>query len=152
MAWYQVKLFISHSLSLSMDALHMLFGTIALLVIAWLLRVPISDWRPWFILLAIELTNEVGDMFVERWPDAASQAGESVKDVLLTMVVPTILLLTARYRPAYLTGSVDHDVTGRSEVVGAGSAVPGSEHQGEAGREDAAHGRGPERIIDQTMD
>lgn len=152
MLWYQFKLFISHSLSLSMDALHMLVGTIALVVIARLFRVPISDSRPWFALLAIELLNEAGDTFVERWPDAASQAGESAKDVLLTMVVPTILLLTARYRPAYLTGSVDHDVTGRSEIVGAGSAVPGGEHQGEASREDAAHGRCPERIIDQTVD
>jgi hypothetical protein len=39
------------------------------------------------------------DLTLEQWPDKGWQYGESAKDVLLTMAVPTILMLAARLRP-----------------------------------------------------
>ena len=102
MTWYRIKLALSQAMALNMDALHVLIGTLALLLVAAAMRRSIAAWWPWSIVLAAELLNEWNDLFVERWPDLATQLGESAKDVMLTMVLPTLLLLVARYRPALL--------------------------------------------------
>ncbi len=99
MDWYQLKLFVLHATTLSMDALHLLAGVIALLILARLFRRPLSDVRPWLAVLVIELLNEWRDLAVERWPDVGQQYGEAAKDVMLTMLVPTLLLLVARRWP-----------------------------------------------------
>ena len=40
----------------------------------------------------------------------ASQLGEGAKDIMLTMALPTLLLVTARWRPHWLvTTKDDHD-------------------------------------------
>ena len=102
MEWYQVKLFVAHLTTLSMDALHIVGGFAGLLLVARLFRRPVTDGRPWLAVLALELLNEWSDLTVERWPEMAIQLGEGAKDVLLTMLVPTILLLVARRRPLLL--------------------------------------------------
>jgi hypothetical protein len=38
-------------------------------------------------------------LWIEQWPDLSMQYGESVKDLLLTMALPTLLLVAARLRP-----------------------------------------------------
>lgn len=97
--WYQGKLFIEHSLSISHDSLHIIVGVLVWLVAALLLRRPVTSWRPWLWLCALILWNEVVDLWIERWPNAGQQYGEGAKDLLLTMIVPTILMVAARYRP-----------------------------------------------------
>lgn len=94
--WYDFKLFVAHALGVSMDALHVLVGVGAQLAFALVLRTSVSAWRPWFALLVLVLLNEAWDYSVEPWPSGAMQFGEAVKDVLLTMAVPTVLLLLAR--------------------------------------------------------
>lgn len=59
---------------------------------------------PWLMVLALELANEWSDLYIEVWPQHAMQWGESAKDVLLAMALPTLLLIVARYRPRLLTG------------------------------------------------
>lgn len=83
-----------------MDALHVLVGVVVQLGTAWLLRASVASWKPWLVLLALEMLNEALDLWVERWPHAGMQWGEGVKDMLLTMALPTLLLLAARLRPA----------------------------------------------------
>ncbi len=100
--WYQLKLFVSHATTLSMDALHLLGGFLALLLMARLFHRPLSDVRPWLAVLLLELLNEWRDLFVERWPDVGQQYGESARDIVLTMLVPTLLLLVARHWPQSL--------------------------------------------------
>ena len=102
MEWYQVKLFVAHLTTLSMDALHIVGGFVGLLLVARLFRRPVTDARQWLAVLALELLNEWSDLTVERWPEMASQLGEGMKDIFLTMLVPTILLLIARHRPRLL--------------------------------------------------
>lgn len=99
MIWYEFKLFAAHLGGISMDALHILVGVTVQLGTAWLLRVSLASWKPWLILLAFELLNEGLDLWVERWPHAGMQWGEGAKDILLTMALPTLLLLAARLRP-----------------------------------------------------
>ena len=103
--WYRLKLSVSHATSLSMDALHLLLGVVAMLLFARLIRRSIADIRPWLAVLVFELLNEWSDLRFEQWPDPAKQYGEGAKDILLTMLVPTALLLIARYRPRLLVDS-----------------------------------------------
>jgi hypothetical protein len=102
--WYEVKLLIEHATGVSMDALHVLAGVLLQLSFAALTRLPLKAWRPWLFLLALALLNEAGDLWVERWPEPAMQYGEGLKDIALTMLLPTVLMLGARFRPAIYCG------------------------------------------------
>ena len=123
LGWYQVKLFIEHASGISMDALHILVGFAIFLLAAQLLRRTVADASPWLATLVLEIGNEAHDLTVELWPDASSQLGEGAKDILLTMALPTLLLLVARWRPGLLgvriAGSslLDHQVADRPEVL-----------------------------------
>lgn len=123
LGWYQVKLFIEHASGISMDALHILVGFVLFLLCALALRRTVADPQPWLATLVLEIGNEAYDLLVELWPDPGSQLGEGAKDVLLTMVLPTLLLLVARWRPQLLGagsdghGLADDQVPDRAEVL-----------------------------------
>jgi hypothetical protein len=102
--WYQLKLFAEHALGISMDSLHVIIGVIIQFGAAMALRTQVTRWRPWLIVLAVELANEWADLHVEKWPDLAMQYGEGAKDILLTMLLPTLILAAGRLRPALLAG------------------------------------------------
>ena len=106
-SWYQLKLFIAHASGISMDAWHILVGVVAFLLIARLLDSNVGRLLPWLLLLAAELINEAYDIHIERWPDLGSQLGEGAKDIMLTMALPTLIALVARWRPRLLTGRDD---------------------------------------------
>ena len=95
-------MFLEHALSVSPDALHVIVGAVLFLVCASLFRQPISSWRVWLALLFINFFNEFVDLWVERWPDPTRQYGQGMKDLLLTMTIPTILILVARLSPRLL--------------------------------------------------
>ena len=100
--WYQIKTFIEHAIGFSHDALHVIVGVVIQLGIAALFRRSLRSVWPWLIVLALELGNEWVDLAIERWPVPAEQYGEGMKDILLTMALPTLLLLVARFRPRWL--------------------------------------------------
>ncbi len=100
--WFDVKTFVERSVSFSDDVLHVLAGVFIQLIAAALLRSSVTRWRPWLIVLALELLNEWSDFHVDHWPDLGMQLGESTKDVVLTMMLPTVLLLIARRFPRVL--------------------------------------------------
>ena len=93
-------MFIEHGLAVDHDTLHVIVGVIAWLAIALLVRRPVTAWRPWLWLLALIGWNEAVDLWVERWPEPGMQYGEGAKDLLLTMLLPTVLLFAARLRPS----------------------------------------------------
>ncbi|GAA4017951.1 hypothetical protein GCM10022280_16620 [Sphingomonas swuensis] len=82
-----------------MDTLHVLGGVILQLVLALLLRTSIASWRPWTVLLLLELANETYDLWFERWPSLPMQLVEGLRDLIGTMLLPTLLMLVARRRP-----------------------------------------------------
>jgi hypothetical protein len=98
-SWYEGKLFIEHALAINHDALHVIVGVLIWLVLGLVMRRPITSLRPWLWLLAVILWSEAADLWAERWPHPGMQYGEGAKDVLLTMFLPTLLLLAARFRP-----------------------------------------------------
>ena len=105
--WYQIKLLIEHASGVTMDALHVILGVILQMAFARLTRVPLSSWRPWLFVFALLLINEASDLWVEQWPVPAMQYGEGLKDIVLTMLLPTLLLVSARPRPQGIVGDVE---------------------------------------------
>ena len=102
--WYQIKLFFEHASGVSMDGLHILVGFALFIIAALVLRRGIGSFLPWATLLTLELVNEIYDLHIELWPNLASQIGEAAKDILLTMTLPTLVLLLARLKPQWLLG------------------------------------------------
>jgi hypothetical protein len=102
--WFDLKTMLEHSIVFNDDALHVLAGVLLQLLAAAVLRSWIGRAAPWLIVFALELANEASDLWVELWPQAArsAQLGEGLKDVLLTMALPTLLLATARWFPGVL--------------------------------------------------
>lgn len=104
-SWHEGKVFIEHSVSVSHDSLHVIVGVLIWLAVALLLRKPVTSWKPWLWLFAIILWNETVDLWMEQWPEAGQQYGEGAKDVLVTMLVPTLIMFAARVRPDLFRGS-----------------------------------------------
>jgi hypothetical protein len=104
-SWHEGKVFIEHSVSVSHDSLHVIVGVLIWLAFALLLRRPVTSWKPWLWLLAIILWNETVDLWMEQWPDPGQQYGEGAKDVIVTMLVPTLIMFAARLRPDLFRGT-----------------------------------------------
>lgn len=98
-SWHEIKVFIEYSAGFSHDAIHVLVGGIGPLVVAFLIRKTVGSWIPWLVMLVLILFNEGVDLWWQRWPDPAMQYGDGAKDILLTMVLPTVLLVCARLTP-----------------------------------------------------
>lgn len=98
-SWHEAKLFLEHSVTFSSDALHVIASVVVLLLVGLLLRKPVTSWWPWIVVLVSTLINEFVDLWVEEWPEPGMQYGEGAKDLLLTMFLPTLLLVTSRKFP-----------------------------------------------------
>lgn len=98
MDWYDIKLAVVEGSGLSRDLLHVFVGFGALVLVALALRRPLASPLPWLLLLAAEAGNELYDLGREQWPDRPIWPG-SLRDLLVTMAIPTALLLLARYAP-----------------------------------------------------
>ncbi len=97
--WYEAKLFIEHSTRIEHGTLHVVVGVLAWLALAMLFRRPVSSSEPWLALLVLTIWNELVDLSVERWPHPGMQYGEGTADLILTMLLPTVILLAVRWRP-----------------------------------------------------
>ena len=107
--WYSAKIFVERSVAVSTDSLHVIAGVALQMLVAVVARRPLTNWLPWGCVLAALLFNEAVDLWVERWPSLAMQLGESAKDLLLTMLLPTLLTVALRWSP---------QLTGRASQVG----------------------------------
>ena len=98
-AWHEGKLLIENNVPVSHDALHLIFGTLVWLGFVLLLRRQVGSSLPWGWALAVILWNEAVDLWTEQWPYARMQYRQGIKDVLLTLFVPTVLILAAKLKP-----------------------------------------------------
>lgn len=98
-SWRETKLFLEESLAISAESLHVIVGMLILFLAALLLRKSVASWWPWLVVLAFATLNEVNDLRIDQWPNLRMQYAESVKDLLLTLFLPTLLMITARYMP-----------------------------------------------------
>jgi hypothetical protein len=116
--WHQLKLWLETASGLNMDALHVHAGILLLVAAALVLRRPLSSPWPWLVVLAAELANEYYDLRFEIWPTRGQQFAEGAKDVWNTMLLPTALLIAARWFPALLVGRRDGSVADPGEPGG----------------------------------
>ena len=103
--WNEFKELLEHALGFSRDAMHVIAGPIIQIVLAAIFRTSLKHPGPWLVVFALALGNEWYDLSVEEWPSFAEQLGEGVKDVLLTMLLPTLLLVVSRFAPTLLVGT-----------------------------------------------
>lgn len=97
--WGAAKIFIGRFFGVSHDALHVIAGVLLQLLLAALFRSSVARFWPWGVVLLAELANEWIDLRITRWPSLSEQLGEGAKDLALTMLLPTVLLLAARFWP-----------------------------------------------------
>lgn len=104
--WLEAKTAFERSISFNDDAIHVIAGVLIQLAVAALLRRSLAAWGPWLAVLSLELLNEGNDLVSEIWPgpDRAAQWGEGAKDIVLTLFLPTLLMLLARRVPLLLSG------------------------------------------------
>ncbi len=97
--WKTAKEFLEKSVTISSDSLHVIGGVVVLLGSALLLRKPVSSPLPWLIVLVLICINEAIDLQYPQWKVPAMDLGESAKDLMLTMALPTMMLVFARLFP-----------------------------------------------------
>jgi len=102
MDWWEMKYWVEQSTGLNMDALHVHVGVLAQLVFALVLRRSVGSIWPWLMLLGVQVANEWWDLTYEIWPTRDEQWAESIRDTWNTMLLPTLLLLAARFAPRLL--------------------------------------------------
>lgn len=99
MDWFEVKQWLSLGTGLGMDALHVHAGVLLQVAAALLLRRRLSSPLPWLLVLLLVLANEYYDYGHEIWRDRGAQRAEALRDGWNTMLLPTLILLLARYAP-----------------------------------------------------
>lgn len=97
MSWHEFKEPVVTALGMSHDAAHVVLGGMAFGLVFLLLRTwPMAAVVAWLVVLAIEVLNEIGDAVDWiGWTGTVNWL-ETVKDLLLTMLVPTVALLIGR--------------------------------------------------------
>lgn len=96
--WGETKQVVE-TLGISNDLFHVIAGPFIQLLAALVLRQSVRRIAPWLVVLALELLNEWNDLLAESWPTRTMQYAEGVKDILLTMLLPTVILLATRLYP-----------------------------------------------------
>lgn len=99
MDWMGLK-GLAADVSVEKDALHIYAAFAVQVGAAALFRTSLARWLPWFAVLLVELANEGMDMWfgeeahIRQW-----QLDGARHDIINTMILPTLLLLLARYAP-----------------------------------------------------
>lgn len=104
MQWLQFKDMLSEWSGLSEDALHIYAAVLIQLVAAAALRSSLARALPWLCVLAVLLMNEALDLYLPGQPIERWQIDGGILDLWNTLLMPTILLLTARFFPRLVAG------------------------------------------------
>ena len=93
--WGGEKTVLSRRLGIEDDGLHAMVGVGLLLLLALVTGRRLDDWRLWLAVLAAECLNEALDLANTVSPEATW--AESRHDLLVTMALPTAILLLLRF-------------------------------------------------------
>ena len=96
--WQQIKEAIAYYTDLERDALHIYAALLVQVGTALVLRRRLAHWLPWAAVLALAVGNELLDTYrdgvVEQW-----ELDSNLHDLWNTMLLPSLLLLLARFAP-----------------------------------------------------
>ena len=90
-SWQLCKAWLGTTTGLPDSTLHVIFGMLLLVLAAGTMRRSLWHWKPWAVVLVLELVNETYDMLNPA--SGEDRLSASLHDVWLTMLLPTILLL-----------------------------------------------------------
>lgn len=114
--WNQIKEAIAYYTDLERDALHIYAALLVQVGTALVLRRRLSHWLPWASVLAFAVGNEwldtYGDDLVEQW-----ELDAGLHDLWNTMLLPTLLLLLARFAPGLFAAPAREPVTDEPDDV-----------------------------------
>jgi hypothetical protein len=114
--WTFDKIEIGRLTGLADDTLHTHAGLLVITLAALILRRPPWDWRCWLAALAVELLNETWDLFQPFYPTDEGNIPASLHDLWVTMLWPTIILLTYPRLARRATRSTDQRFGERPDV------------------------------------
>ena len=110
MDWEQIKAALSAATGLERDALHIYAAILIQLAVAAVTRRTVASPLPWLVVFILAVGNEGidihGDGLVEPWEPAAG-----LHDIVNTMILPSLILLVARFAPALLVRKPAAEVT-----------------------------------------
>ena len=104
MNWYEIKDWLEQFTGLDRDSLH-IYGTVGLqLLFVFILRRPLASIWPWLLAFGVVLLNEYADISrFDSWQAVPETFRNGIKfDLWNSMVLPTILMVTARFFPNQL--------------------------------------------------
>ncbi len=97
----QLKLWLVENTSLAKDALHIYVALAVYLGSCLLLRWRAASLKPWALVLAITMLGELWDAQTSQANGHRPIPEAHWKDVWNTMMVPTILLIVARFTAVF---------------------------------------------------
>jgi hypothetical protein len=98
MSGYQsFKVWLQGFVHLGKDALHVHVGLALFLASALLFRWPLRSWKPWAVAAAAALVGELWDLRDTLMVGSAVPWAGQGKDLVSTILWPTVLMLLARY-------------------------------------------------------
>jgi len=95
--WQTAKEAIRNHANLSQDALHIYAALLIFIAACLVFRWKPRDWKPWLLVFAVQCLNEYFDMRNSIADDGVIYVWGNLKDMLNTMIAPTLLMLAARY-------------------------------------------------------
>jgi hypothetical protein len=106
MQWFEIKNWLELSTGLDRDSLHIYAGVAVQLAVAVIFRRSLANPIPWMFVVVVALANEYYDYSHIPVTMNASQEtyDEAVRDIWNTLLLPSALLVIARFYPNLLTG------------------------------------------------
>lgn len=97
----QVKHEIVVHTMLAKDALHIYVALVILFTSCALFRWRLTQFKPWLLVMLVAVIGEIWDIRDSIKSNDPLHFEENIKDIWNTMLVPTILLLAARYTKVF---------------------------------------------------
>ena len=114
MNWFELKNWLELSTGLDRDSLHIYAGVAVQLSVAFFLRRSLASPVPWFFVAAVTLANEYYDYSFVPEGSLGNRIyyDEAIRDIWNTLLLPSVLLLIARFWPNWLTGKLEREKGG----------------------------------------
>lgn len=106
MQWLEIKIWLESATGFDRDALHIYGAVIIQFGLSLFFRRSLASPWPWIAVFIVAVANEYLDY--QRVGDSAESIAffqaEGFKDMWNTMVIPTFLMMVARFWPAWMIG------------------------------------------------
>lgn len=100
-----LKISIMTATGLSRDALHVHVGLAVFLAAVVVLRRPLRSVLPWLVVLAVAVAGELLDLRDDVSTTGEWRSRDSLRDIVNTVLWPTVLLLAARFTSLLRVGA-----------------------------------------------